>query len=81
MGDNDVMGIQQPRNLHGNFFAAARRALNTGDFSNISRHGQTHATEELNALSNGINQLNLLGKMLIEEQMKLIKSWSRNLPV
>src|SRR5579863_318210 len=66
MSDDDLMGIQKTRDLHGNFFPAARRTLNAGGLSNIGSHGDRDSAEQLNALGNQIHQFDLLVKVFIK---------------
>src|SRR5215469_15010678 len=75
------MSIQEARQLNRHLFAAARWAFDLRGFSNISRHGDTYTTQELNSLRDGVHQFNLLVKMFVVEKVELIKGGPGNLPV
>src|ERR1700682_2189857 len=75
------MGIQQARELYRHLFPSARRPRDPCGLGNVVGHSQAHASQQLNALGNRVNQFRLLSIVLVEQKMKLIKSGSGNLPV
>src|SRR5579862_9172395 len=81
MPQDDLVGIEQARNLHRHLFPAPGRTLDARGFSHVGSHGNGDSTEKLYTLGDRIYQFRLLAIMLIEQQVKLIKSWSSNLPV
>jgi len=48
------VGFQQARYLHGCFFAVARGARNAGNLGYVEGHRYSHATQNLNALGDGV---------------------------
>src|SRR5579871_3407286 len=79
--DDDLVCVEQARQLHGNFFPAAWWTLDLRGFSDIRRHGDANATKKLDSLGNGIHQFDLLAEMFVEEQVQLIKSGAGDLPM
>src|SRR5437588_5395348 len=79
--DDDLMRVQQARKLHRHFFSATGRALDFSRFRYVGCHGDAHAAEKLNAFRDGIHKFHLLGEMLVEQQVKLIKRGTAHLPV
>src|ERR1700733_485689 len=64
--NNDLVGLEQPRDLYRNLFPAARRTLYPGNLGNITAHGNRNAAKELNPFCNGIDHLDLLTEVLIK---------------
>ena len=69
------------RDLNRHFLAALGRARYVGVFGHVRRHGVAQSAERLDSFRNFIHQLRLLVMVLVEEQMQVIKSVTRNLPV
>jgi [CysO sulfur-carrier protein]-S-L-cysteine hydrolase len=78
---DNLVSFQDPGDLNRNFLAAARGPGDDGRFDHIVSHGDADAAEKLNALGDAIDELRLLAKMFIEEQVELVKSVAGNLPV
>ena len=78
---DEFVRFEEPRNLHGHFFPAARRARNDRRLRDIRRHGDADAAEELNPFGDGVHQFVLLAMVLIKEQMELVKRRAGDLPV
>src|SRR4030088_2151717 len=70
LANDDLMGVQQARELYGNFLSSTRRPFNLGGFGHVVSHGYTHTTEQLNTLGNIVHQFGLFTKMFIEQQME-----------
>src|ERR1700689_1536640 len=81
MSDDDLVGVEEARNLDRHFFPAPRRTLNARGFGHIGRHRKRNAAEKLYPLGDGVDDFRLLSVMLVEQEMELIKSWSGNLPM
>lgn len=79
--NDDLMGIQQARELYRNFLSSAGWAFNLSGFGHIRSHGDAHPTEKLNTLGNIIHQFHLFAKMFIKQQVKLVKGGPSHLPV
>ena len=75
------MGFEEAGDLDGDLFAAARGALNLGDLADVGTHRDGDAAKELNAFRNGVNEFDLLFKVLVEEKMELVEGGSGDLPV
>ena len=65
--NDDLVGIQQTRQLNRNFFPTTRRSLDLRGFCHIRRHSDAHAAKELNAFRNRVHQLNLLIEVFVEQ--------------
>src|SRR6266566_2771965 len=74
--EQEFVSVEEPRNLYGNLFAAARRAGNDGSLGDVGGHGQADAAERLEAFGDGVDQFVLLFIMLIEKKMNLIEGVS-----
>src|SRR5581483_2076334 len=81
LANDCLVSIQQTGNLYWNLFPSLWRAFNLSSFGHIMGHSDCQAAEKLNALRNRVNDLYLLGKVLIEKQVQLVKSWPGDLPV
>ena len=57
------------------------RALDAGGFGYVAAHGDGDAAEELDALGDGVDHLDLLVEVLIEEEVKLVEGRTGDLPV
>src|ERR1700730_2469704 len=77
----DFVSLEETGYLNRHFFPTARRTRDDGCFSDVSGHCKTDSAQELNSLSDHVHQGVLCIMMLIKEQMKLIRSMSRNLPM
>src|SRR5208337_1415249 len=81
MSDDNLVGIQQSGNLHRHLFPASRRTLNAGGFRHISGHRNRNSSEKLYPFGDSVYDLRLLSIMLVEQEMKLIEGWPRDLPL
>jgi len=79
--NDDLVGFEEPGDLDGHLFPAARRALNAGGFGHVAAHGDGDAAEELNALGDGVDHLDLLVEVLVEEEVELVEGRAGDLPV
>ena len=75
------MRMQQPRNLHRHFVAAARRARNQRCLRHVVGHGDAHAAQRLDPLRDGVHEFALLIEVLVEEKMELVERRPADLPV
>ena len=75
------MRRQQTGDLYRDFFASLRRTLDAGVFGHISAHGKADAAQRLNAFRDGVHQVDLLAKMLVEQKMQLVERWPGHLPM
>src|SRR5215467_1926739 len=71
--NDDLVRVQQTRNLYWNLLPPAGWALDLRGFGNVRRHGDANASQHLNALGNCVHDLDLLGEMLIEQKMQLVE--------
>src|SRR5439155_8444684 len=55
VADDDLVSVQQARELDGDLFPAPRRALDLGGFGDVVGHGDAHAAEDLDAFGNGVD--------------------------
>ncbi len=79
--DDEFVGLEEAGDLDGNLFPAAGRTVDAGDLGYIAAHGDGDAAEELDALGDGVDHLNLLVEVLIEEEVKLVEGGAGDLPV
>src|SRR5208282_3380612 len=79
--DDDLVRVQQARQLHGNLFASLGRAWNARRFCYVCCHGDTDTAQKLDSFRDGVDDLALLSIVLIEQKMKLIESGSGHLPM
>ena len=54
---------------------------NAGGLGYVAAHGDGDAAEELDALGDGVDHLDLLVEVLVEEKMKLVEGGAGDLPV
>src|SRR6267142_1855826 len=73
MFDHSRVGVEQTCNLSRHFFAPPGRPRDRRSFSDVMRHGETHAAEGLNPFSHEVRQPGLFFVMLIKQEMKLIE--------
>ena len=81
MANDNLMRIQQSRNLDRNLFPASGRTLDACGLGHIRSHGKRDSAKQLNPFSDRVHDLRLLSIVLIEQEMKLIERRARNLPV
>ena len=79
--DDEFVGLEEAGDLDGDLFPAAGRAWDAGGLACIGAHGDGDAAEELNALADGVDHLELLVEVLIEEEVKLVEGRAGDLPV
>ena len=79
--DDEFVGLEEAGDLDGHLFPAAGRARDAGGLACIAAHGDGDAAEELNALGDGVDHLDLLVEVLIEEEVKLVEGRAGDLPV
>ena len=79
--NDDLVRIQQPRDLHRNLFPAPGRPFDSSRLGDIVCHGDAQSAEQLNALGDGVDKFRLLTEMFIEKQMELVEGRSGNLPM
>src|SRR5262249_57233704 len=79
IANNNLVGINQSRQLNGDLLAATRRPFDLCSLSHVGSHGQAYAAEEVNPLGNRVNQVNLFAIMFVVKQMQLIKGRTRHL--
>src|SRR5947209_18421257 len=77
----DLVGVQQPRDLDRDLLPAPRRPRDDRRLRHVGRHRQADAAEQLDALRDLVDELVLLLVMLVEEEMELIESVTGDLPV
>ena len=65
--ENGLVGLQQPRDLHGRFLATAGRTRQASRFRNVGGHRDTDPAQHLYALGQGIDQFGLRFEMFVEQ--------------
>src|SRR4051812_43464897 len=78
---DQLVRFEQSRKLDWYFLPMNRRPFDACMLSDIMRHADRYAAESLNSLGNLVDDLVLLLVMCVEQQMQLIESVSRYLPV
>src|SRR5208283_5944294 len=81
VGDDDLVRVQQARQLDRNLFAALGRAWNTRRFGYVRCHGDTDSAQKLDSFRDRVDDLALFFVVLIEQKMKLIERGSGHLPM
>src|ERR1700690_4232144 len=66
VANNDLVCIEQSRQLHRHFFAAPWGSSYAGGLRHIGRHGHADSAEQLNSLCDCIHQVRLFFKVLVE---------------
>src|SRR5580658_8854499 len=79
--EDDGVGFEEARDLHRNLFPALGRTSEAGKFGGVVGHGDAYTAEDLDALGNQVDQLNLFAKVLIEKEMQLVEGGSAHLPM
>src|SRR5579862_4858713 len=67
LSNDHLMRIQQPRKLYRGGLTSARWPLDSRHLSNIVRHRDADAAEELYPLGDGVDQFDLLVEVLVEK--------------
>src|ERR1700756_4751809 len=67
VANNNLMRVQQTRNLNRRFLSAAWWTFDARGLGNIGGHGQRNSAEQLDALGDLIDDLHLLVIMLVEQ--------------
>ena len=67
--------------MHRHRLPTARQPRNEGRLRDVVRHGDADPAQGLDALGDGIDELALLGEVLVVEQMQLIEGGARHLPM
>src|SRR5271154_3649636 len=62
--DNDLVRVQQARQLYRNLFPSLGWPLDSGRLRHIVGHRDAEAAEQLNPFGNRVNKLRLLSEML-----------------
>src|SRR3984893_615491 len=78
---NMFVRFEEARNLHGDFFTPSGWTRNHSGFLHVRRHRQADASQQLNPLGNGVDELVLLAVMFVIQQMELIERGTRHLPM
>src|SRR6202051_3904200 len=81
LSNNHPMRVQQFGKLYRDRLMSARWTLDSRHLSNIVRHRDADAAEELYPLGDGVDQFHLLVEVLVEKQMQLIERRPGDLPV
>src|SRR5579862_2321001 len=81
LSNDHLMCVHQPGKLYRDGLTSARWTLDSRHLSNIVRHRDADAAEELYPLGDGVDQFHLLVEVLVEKQMQLIERRSGDLPV
>ena len=76
-----LVGFEQAGDLDGHLFPASWRTADAGGLGYICAHGDGDAAKELNALGDGIDHLDLLVEVFVEEEVKLVEGRTGDLPV
>ncbi len=79
--EHNLVAVQEPRDLDRRLLSTLRRTRNQRHLGHIRSHGDADTAQRLDALGDGVHELRLFLKVLIEEQMKLIEGRARNLPM
>jgi len=75
--DDDLVGFEESGDLDLNPFPAARTTRDAGHLGHITTHGDGDAAEELDSLGDGVDHLNLLVEVFVEEEVELVEGWAR----
>src|SRR5579862_3279822 len=67
VANDDLVRIEQARDLHRNFFAIFRRPLDLSELGNVMRHRDGESAEQLNAFSDGVDNFGLLAEVFVEQ--------------
>src|ERR1035437_2730590 len=78
---NDFVRVDQAGKLNVGGLATTRRTLGFCYLSNILRHRDGSPAQTLNSLGESVGKFSLNFVVNVEEQMELVKSGARNLPV
>src|ERR1043166_2934839 len=78
---DNLVRLQQPRNLCPCLFTASRRAGNERRLRDVGAHRQAHAAQRLHALCNGIDANGLFPGVFVEEEMEFVKRRALHLPM
>ncbi len=81
MDDDDLVRIQQARQLYGNLLTAFGWPRNAGQLSDVGRHRDTDSAQKLDSFRDRIDDLALFFVVLIEKKMELIERGSGHLPM
>src|ERR1700730_14242738 len=65
--DDDLMRIQQARDLYRNLFPALGWPFDLRRLRHVVSHGDAEAAEQLNPFGDGIHKLRLLAEMLVKK--------------
>jgi hypothetical protein len=79
--DDDFVGFEEAGDLDGHLFPASRRTADAGDLGYVAAHGDGDAAKELDALGDGVDHLDLLVEVFVEEEVKLVEGGAGDLPV
>jgi len=78
---DNLVRLQQPRNLCPCLFTASRRAGNQRRLRDVGAHREAHAAQRLDALCNGIDADGLFPGVFVEEEMEIVKRRALHLPM
>src|SRR5215831_5459999 len=81
MSHDELMCIQQTRDLHRHLFPASWWTFNARSLRDVMCHRQRYPSKQLNSLGDGVNEFHLLLEMLIEKKMQLIERGAGYLPM
>src|SRR5262249_32517991 len=76
-----LVRLEEPRDLHGNLLAAARRPLDLRQRRHVVRGRDADAAERLDALGDLVDLLGQLPGVPVEEQVQRVDGRARDLPV
>src|SRR5258708_22179316 len=81
VGNDDLMRIQQARQLCRNLLAALGWPRNPSQLGDVGRHRDTDSAQKLDSFRDRIDDLALFFVVLIEKKMELIERGSGHLPM
>jgi hypothetical protein len=73
LSNDHLMRVQQPGKLYRDGLTSAGWRLDSRHLSNIVRHRDADAAEELYPLGDGVDEFHLLVEVLVEKQMQLVE--------
>src|ERR1700751_5021264 len=81
LSNDHLMRVEQSGKLYRDRLTAAGRTPDPRHLSNVVRHRDADAAEELYPLGDGVDQFHLLVEVLVEKQMQLVERRPGDLPV
>jgi len=81
LANDNLVSIEQSRQLNWDFFPATRRPLDLCSLSHIGGHGHADTSQQLNSFGDRVNNIHLLTVMLVVKQMQLVEGRTSHLPM